>query len=108
MRLTTHFCLLLGDTNSATATTCGFGVLTTNTKTKVMTYTTMRAYFAQSVHIFAVLEVKLICNQLHVLSVTEVFLPIEEVIRDMRLARILNDGHNTVHFGDSKCTRTLG
>jgi hypothetical protein len=44
--------LLLGHTNSATTTTGGFGVLTTDSEAPVMTHTTMGTDFLQSFQIF--------------------------------------------------------
>ncbi len=73
-------------------------MLTAHAKSEVMAHTTVGAHLTQTVEVLAGLEVELIRNQLRVLAVLEILLPVEEVVGDFELARILDDGHDTVNL----------
>ena len=63
----TYNLLLLGDTDDATATTGGLGVLTTDTDTPVVTETTMGTDLLETLQI--------LLNQIHtILNLSELFL----------------------------------
>lgn len=70
--------LLLGDTNGSAAATSGLGVLTTDTETPVVTETTVSTDLLQALEILTELAVNVVGQDLAVLAIDDVALPVEE------------------------------
>lgn len=70
--------LLLGDTDSPTATTSGLGVLTTDTQAPVVSETTVSADLLQALEIITELGVDTVGENLGVLAVDNVALSVKE------------------------------
>jgi hypothetical protein len=73
-------------------------MLSTNAEAPVVPESAMRADLSQSVEIFAHLEVQNVGDKLRVLAVLVVLLPVEEVVRYLKLARVLNDSDHAIDF----------
>jgi hypothetical protein len=70
--------LLLGHTDCSAAATSGFGVLTTDTETPVVTETTVSADLLQALEIVTELAVDTVGENLAVLAIDDIALPVEE------------------------------
>lgn len=70
--------LLLGHTDGTTATAGGLGVLTTDTETPVVTETAVSADLLETLQIVTELAVDAVGEDLGVLAVDDVALPVEE------------------------------
>lgn len=70
--------LLLRDTNSSAAAAGGLGVLTTDTETPVVTETTVSTDLLQALKILTELAVNTVGQDLAVLAVDDVTLPVKE------------------------------
>ena len=84
--------LLGSNTHSASTTTSGLGVLTTNTETEGVTNTTVGTDLLQAFHIFTELVVESVRQELAVLAILAILLTIEEPVWDLVLTRVLHDG----------------
>lgn len=75
--------LLLGDTNSAAATTGRLGVLATYTETPVVSQAAVSADLLEALQVVTELGVDAVGEDLRVLTVDNVALPVEEPGRDL-------------------------
>ena len=80
--------LLLGDTDSSAAATSGLGVLTTDTETPVVTETTVGTDLLEALKVVTELGVDTVGEDLRVLAVDNVALPVEEPGGDL-VCRVL-------------------
>lgn len=72
-----------------------------------MAHTAMRADLSKAIEVFPHLEVELIRDELRGLSVLEIALTIEKVVRDLELARVLDDSDDAIDFLIGEGARTL-
>ena len=75
--------LLLGDTDGSAATSGGLGVLTTDTEAPVVTETTMSADLLQALKIVTELRGDTVGEDLTVLAIDDIALPVEEPAGDL-------------------------
>merc|ERR1719402_978943 len=87
-----HNLLLLGDTDGATSPASGLGMLTADTDTPVVTQTTMGTDLLQALQILTKLVVQKVRKYLRGLTVLNVLLPVKEVVWDLVLAWVADDG----------------
>jgi hypothetical protein len=80
--------LLLGHTDGSAAATSGLGVLTTDTETPVVTETTVGADLLQALEIVTELAVDTVGENLAVLAIDDIALPVEEPAGDL-VCRVL-------------------
>ena len=97
-----HLSLLLGDTDSATAAAGGLGVLTTDAEAPVVTETTVSADLLQALEVLTELGVDTVGEDLVVLAVDNVALPVEEPGGDLVLGGVLDDGDNALKLFGGK------
>jgi len=83
-------------------------VLAAHAQAGVMTDAPMAADLAHPVQVLTQLEVEVVGNQLTILAVFEVLLPVEEPVGDLELAGVLDDGDNTVNLFRRQHARALG
>jgi hypothetical protein len=95
---TKRLTLLLADTNSATSSASGLGMLTSNTQAPVVSQTTMGSDLLQALQILTQLALHAVCQHLSVFAVDNVALSVEEPVGDLVLCGILNDGDNSLEF----------
>lgn len=107
MGVDTYNLLLLGDTDDATATTSGLGVLTTDTDAPVVTETTMGTDLLKTLQILTHLVVKTVSQKLGVLSIGEVLLSVEEPLGNLVLGRVLHDGDEALELFVGKLTSSI-
>jgi len=100
----TYNLLLLGDTDDATATTSGLGVLTTDTDAPVVTETTMGTDLLETLQILTHLVVKTVSQKLGVLAIGEVLLSVKEPLGNLVLGGVLHDGDETLELLVGKLT----
>ena len=98
--------LLLGDTDSPTPTTSGLGVLTTHTETPVVTETTVSTDLLQALEIITKFGVNTVRENLAVLAIDNVLLPVQEPRRDFVLRRVLDDRNDAFEFVRVQVTST--
>jgi hypothetical protein len=82
--------LLLGDTDSSAAATSGLGVLTTDTEAPVVAKTTVSADLLQALEIVTELAVDTVGENLSVLAIDDIALPVEEPAGDL-VCRVLDN-----------------
>jgi hypothetical protein len=82
-------------------------VLTTDTETPVVTETTVGADLLQALEILTELGVDTVGQDVRVLAIDNVALPVEEPGGDLVLGRVLDDGDDTLELFGSKLTSTL-
>jgi len=90
--------LLLGDTNSAAASSGRLRVLTAHSETPVMTKTPMSPDFFQSLQILSHLVVETVGQDLAEFAVFDVLLSVEEPVGDLVLTRVVHDRHDTFNL----------
>jgi hypothetical protein len=90
--------LLLADTDSASTTAGGLGVLTAHTQTPVVTETAVGADLLETLEILTELGVDTVGDNLVVLAVDYVALSVQEPRGDLVLGRVLDDGDDTFEF----------
>jgi len=100
--------LLLGDTNSAAASSGRLRVLTAHAEAPVMTKTPMGPDLLESFEILSHLVVKTVGENLTEFSVLDVFLSVEEPIWNLVLARVVHDGHDTLDLFLRQLSGALG
>jgi hypothetical protein len=93
--------LLLGDTDSATTSTGGLGVLTSDTNAPVVTKTTVTSDSLQSLDVFTELDVNTVGGGLGVLAVLVVLLSVQEPVGDLVLTWVSDNGHNSVNLNNT-------
>lgn len=97
--------LLVGDSTSTT--TGGLGVLASDSETKVVTDTTVRLDFLQSLQIITQLRVNVVGQKLTALAVDNVLLSVEEPVWDLEFGRVLQDGHDSLKLIGVQLTSPL-
>jgi hypothetical protein len=98
----THLTLLLADTNGPAPATGGLAVLSTDTETPVVTQTPVGADLLQSLQILTELAVHTVGENLVVLAIHNVALPVEEPGWDLVLGWVLDDGDDALEFFGGK------
>ena len=78
--------------------TGGLGVLAPDTKAPEVTETTVRTDLLQPLKIVTELRVDTVGENLRVLAVDNVPLPVQEPRRDLELRGVLDDGDETLEF----------
>lgn len=86
--------LLLGDTDCASTTSSGLGVLTADSEAPVVTHTAMGADFLETLQILTQLRIDQRGGQLGIFAVDDVLLSVQEPIWDLVLTWVRDDGHN--------------
>lgn len=99
--------LLLADTDGASTTTGGLGVLTADTETPVVTETTVGADLLQALEILTDLAVEGVGDDLGVLAIGDVALSVEEPGGDLVLGGGLEDGDDTLELFGGEFTSTV-
>lgn len=99
--------LLLGHTNSTTATTSCLRVLATNTESPVVTKTTMSTDLLQAFQIITKLGVDTVGKDLRVFTIDDIALTIEEPGWDLVLRGVLDDGDNALEFFGGELTSAM-
>jgi hypothetical protein len=100
-RLTT---LLLGDTDGPASAASRLGVLAADAEAPVVTETAVGADLLQALEVVAELRVDAVGEDLAVLAVDDVALPVEEPGGDLVLGRVLDDGDDTLELFGRKLT----
>ena len=83
--------LLLGDTEGAAGTASGFGALTTDLDTEIVTETSVLASLLHALEILTEAGVDVVRNELSPLAVTDAALSVEEPIRNVVLSGFGNN-----------------
>ena len=78
--------------------TGSLGVLTTDTETPEVTETTVRTNLLQPLKVITELRVNTVGQDLQVLAVDNVALPVQEPCWDLELRGVLDDRHDTLEF----------
>jgi hypothetical protein len=104
MHLTT---LLLGDTDSTSTSSSCLGVLSTDTETPVVTKTTVGADLLQALEIVTELGVDIVGENLRVLAIDNIALPVEEPAGNLVLGGVLDDGDNSLELFGGEFTGTV-
>jgi hypothetical protein len=78
--------------------TSGFGVLTSDPDSPVMTETSVSTNLFQSFNILTQLVIKTVGNDLRVLSVHNILLSIQKPIWNLVLTRVLHNSDDTFQF----------
>lgn len=99
--------LLLADTDGASTTTGGLGVLTADTETPVVTETTVGADLLQALEILTDLAVEGVGDDLGVLAIGDVALSVEEPGGDLVLGGGLEDSDDTLELFGGEFTSTV-
>lgn len=73
-------------------------MLTADTHTPVVPKTTVRANLLESFQVLTKLVVQTVGEDLRVFAVHDVFLPVEEPVRNLVLTRVLDDGDNALEL----------
>ena len=73
-------------------------MLTADTETPVVTQTTVGADLLQALEIITEFRVDTVSQDLRVLAVDDIALPVEEPGRNLVLGRVLNDGDDALEF----------
>nr|AFK44703.1 unknown [Lotus japonicus] len=82
-------------------------MLATHSKTPVVSQTSMIPDFLEPLQIIPELHVEGIGDNLMVLAILVVLLPVEEPIRDLELLGIGNNSHHIVQFRSTQLTSSL-
>ena len=82
-------------------------MLTTDTETPVVTETTVGTDLLQTFQIVTELRIHSVGQNLRVLAIDNVALPIEEPAGDLVLRGVLDDGDNSLEFFGGKLTSTV-
>merc|ERR1719430_718289 len=98
---------LLRYTNSATTTASSLSMLTSHTKTPVVTKTTVSTDFLHALKILTKLCLQAIGHNLGIFAILDVFLPVQEPLGDLVLARITHDCHNLFNLFFSHLSGTF-
>merc|ERR1719378_547698 len=97
-RSSLHLVLLLGHTHSFTFVTGRCGVLSANSKTPIMSKSTMSFDLLQPLQIFTELVFQTISQDLRGLSIFDILRSVEIVIWDLVLSWILHDSDKPFHL----------
>lgn len=90
--------LLLADTDSSSSSTCGLGVLTSDSKTPIVSQATMGSDLLQSFQILTKLAFHAVCQNLGVLAIDNIALSVQEPCWDLVLCRVLDNCDNSLKF----------
>mmetsp|Transcript_16556 Transcript_16556/g.42252 ORF Transcript_16556/g.42252 Transcript_16556/m.42252 type:complete len:258 (-) Transcript_16556:28-801(-) len=99
--------LFLRDADGAALASGRLSVLAAHAHAPVVPQTAVRADLLEALKVVAELEVEHVGARLRVLAVLVVLLPVEEPVRDLELARVLDDGHDTLHLLRRQLARAL-
>lgn len=99
--------LLLGHTDSASATASGLGVLSADSQTPRMTEAAMHADLFQMLQILTQLVIQVVGEELAELAVLAVFLTIQEPIGDLVRLGVLHNCHQTLQVSLVQLTSTI-
>ena len=99
--------LLLADTDGASTTTGGLGVLTTDTETPVVTETTVGADLLEALKVLTDLAVEGVGHNLEVLAIGDVALSVQEPGGDLVLGGVLKDGDDTLELFGGEFTSAV-
>merc|ERR1712183_714529 len=99
--------LLLGHTDCLSLVTGGCCVLTTHSKTPVMSKTSMSFDLLQTFQILTKLVLQTVRQNLRIFSILDILRSVQVVIGDLVLSRILHDGHQSLHLFIGKFTGTF-
>lgn len=99
--------LLLADTDGATSSAGGLGVLTSDTEAPVVSETTVSPDLLQAFQILTQLALHSVCQHLGVLAINDITLSVEKPLGDLVLSRVLDDGDNSLEFFRSDFTGTM-
>jgi hypothetical protein len=101
--------LLLADTDGPAPATSGLAVLATDAEAPVVTETTVSADLLQALEVLTELGVDTVGEDLVVLAVDNVALPVEEPGGDLVLGGVLDDGDNALKlFGGKLAGAAVG
>jgi hypothetical protein len=100
--------LALGGGAGTDTTTSGLGVLATDAETPVVTETTVRADLLEALKVVTELLVDLVRENVGVLAVDKVTLPVKEPSRDLELSGVLEDGDDTLKLVRVELSGALG
>ena len=100
--------LLLADTDRPTPSAGRLAVLTPDAQAPVVPQTTVGADLLQPLQVLAQLAVDAIGQDLRVLAVDDVALPVEEPGRDLVLGRVLDDRDDALEFFRRELTGAVG
>ena len=98
--------LLLRDTNSPAPATRGLGVLAAHTETPVVAETTVGSDLLQALKIVTKLRIYAVGQNLRVLAVDNVLLPVEEPAGNLILGWVLHDCDDALELFRGKFTST--
>lgn len=87
--------------------TSGLGVLSTHTETPEVTETAVAADLLEALKILTELGVNTVGEDLGVLAVNDIALPVEEPGGDLVLGRVLDDGDDTLKLFSGKLSGTV-
>jgi hypothetical protein len=84
--------------------TSSLGVLTTHTQSPVVTETTVGSNLLQSFNIISELRFQVVRNDLAEFAILDILLSVEEIVGDVELARVSDDGDDLLDFIRCKFT----
>lgn len=96
--------LLLGHTNGSATSASGLGVLSADTEAPVVSETTVSADLLQALEILTELGVDTVGQDLRVLAIDNVALPVEEPAGDLVLGGVLDDGDDSLELFGGELT----
>jgi len=99
--------LLLRYTNSAPSAASGLCVLSTHTNTQVMTDTTVSPDLLQTLKVISELDIQSVRRELCSLSISDIFLSVEEPVGDLELTRVRENGNHLLNVFCSKFTSSF-
>jgi len=102
-----HLTALLGDTNSLTTATSRLGVLTTYAETPEVAETAVCPNLLQTLQIVTELRVDGVGEDLAVLAIDNVPLPVQEPCGDLELRRVLDNGDKPLKLVRVELTGTF-
>merc|ERR1719348_2503269 len=85
--------LLLGHTDSPSSPAGRLGVLSPHTQAPVVPETTVGPDLLEPLQVLTELVVQVVGHHLSEFAILDVLLPVEEPVRDLVLAWVLEDGH---------------
>lgn len=90
--------LLLGHSNSSSSSSSCLGMLSSYSKTPVMSQSSVCFDLLESLKILSKLVVKSIRSNLRKLAILDVSLSIQEPVGYLKLSRIIDDSHKSLDF----------
>merc|ERR1712054_372306 len=99
--------LLLGHTDSSSSSTGSFGMLTTNSKSIVVSNTTMCFDFSETSQVFSESHIEIVREQLGVFTISNVLLSVQKPFRNSILDRVLDNFNKFIDFLSCELTSTF-